>query len=75
MDDSEILHKIEKATYTYPVMKFFTYSHLPGKLQDISRRFAVLACAMAEEPADEETNTGLRFLLQAKDCAVRAALP
>jgi hypothetical protein len=58
-----------------PILKYFEYSHLPERLQDVSRPFYALAHAMAETvPAGPELSAGLRKLLEAKDCMVRAAL-
>jgi hypothetical protein len=58
------------------VLKFFTWEHLPPKLQDVSRPFADLAQAVATRaPNNPETTVALRKLLEAKDAAVRAALP
>ena len=59
-----------------PDLRFFEYEHLPTHLQDISKPFKLLAIEILEqvEPSDE-TTTFLRKLLEAKDCAVRAALP
>ncbi len=58
-----------------PIMKYFQYQHLKGDLQAISRDCAVLAETMdLRLPAGPETSAGLRKLLEAKDCFVRAAL-
>ncbi len=58
-----------------PILQYFTYAHLPEKLQAISKPFGDLAQHMAETlPPSSETSAGLRKLLEAKDCAVRAAL-
>lgn len=67
--------QIEHATEKYPIVKFFAYNHLPEPLQQVSMPFAKLAVAMAGVPRNAETSAGLRKLLEAKDCAVRAALP
>lgn len=57
------------------VLKFFQFSHLPEKLQTISRPFSTLAHEVAERaPDNQETTVALRKLLEAKDAAVRAAL-
>ena len=65
----EALHK------QYPILKFFRYDHLPDKLQVISRPFSYLAYDMARDlPGGAEVSAGLRKLLEAKDCLVRAAL-
>lgn len=57
------------------VLNFFAYSHLPEKLQAISKPFGDLAQQVAERsPQNQETTVALRKLLEAKDAAVRAAL-
>lgn len=55
-------------------MQFFSYEHLPPKLQDVSRPFSILAGHVAMGPMNIETFACLRKLLEAKDCAVRAAI-
>lgn len=58
------------------VLQFFVYAHLPAHLQDVSKPFHNLAYALAERaPDNQETTVALRKLLEAKDAAVRAALP
>jgi hypothetical protein len=58
-----------------PIMKYFEYAHLPEKLQVVSRPIADLALwADATLPESAEKSAGLRKLLEAKDCLVRAAL-
>jgi len=60
----------------YPIMRFFEYEHLPEPLRDVSRPCYMLAERMASElPPGAEVSAGLRKLLEAKDCFVRAALP
>jgi hypothetical protein len=61
------------------LLGFFDYEHLPEHLQVISKPFHDLAQKMVDElgvsskhPA--ELTVGLRKLLEAKDCMVRAAL-
>lgn len=59
------------------IMKFFSYDHLPeGILRETSRLCSNLAYDMyGNESLDgAELTTGLRKLLEAKDCFVRAAL-
>lgn len=59
----------------YPILQYFEYSHLPAHLQDISKPFAELAEVMVVKlPRNPETSAGLRKLLEAKDCFVRAAI-
>lgn len=67
---------IDQAKETFPILRFFSYEHLPPELQDISGPVAGLAAIMATKlPASPEVSAGLRKLLEAKDCFVRAALP
>ena len=57
------------------ILQFFAYEHLPEKLQLISKPFGELAKWMVETlPRNAERTAGLRKLLEAKDCAVRANL-
>jgi len=59
-----------------PIMKFFAYEHLPERLQKISKPLGELAKQMDEAlPGSAEKQAGLRKLLEAKDCFVRANLP
>lgn len=59
-----------------PILKFFAYEHLPEKLQVVSKPIGDLAREMDEAiPDGAEKSAGLRKLLEAKDCLVRAALP
>lgn len=58
-----------------PMLQFFAYGHLPERLQDISKPFGDLAQHMVMTlPRNPERSAGLRKLLEAKDCAVRAQL-
>lgn len=60
---------------TEPILKFFEYSHLPEHLQEASKPFHDMALnTFMKLPAGPERAAGLRKLLEAKDCAVRAAL-
>ncbi|MFM2091039.1 MAG: Erwinia phage vB EamM Alexandra [Planctomycetota bacterium] len=60
---------------TNPIMQFFAYAHLPPHLQAVSRPIGELAERMDKElPNGPEKSAGLRKLLEAKDCFVRAAL-
>jgi hypothetical protein len=57
------------------LLQFFNFTHLPGALQDVSKPFCELAHRLDDElPLNPELTASLRFLLQAKDCAVRAVL-
>lgn len=58
------------------LLQFFKYEHLPVQLQKTSEPFCVLAKWVFENlPSSAERTVALRKLLEAKDCAVRAALP
>lgn len=57
------------------VLQYFEYAHLPPKLQEVSKPLCDLAHAMAGGlGGSPEVIVGLRKLLEAKDCFVRAAL-
>lgn len=57
------------------LMQFFKYDHLPAHLQESSKSCAELAKKMDETLSETaEKTAGLRKLLEAKDCFVRALL-
>lgn len=57
------------------LMQFFSYAHLPERLQAVSKPFGDLAQTIVDTlPDNPERSTALRKLLEAKDCAVRALL-
>ena len=57
------------------MMRWFKYSHLPEHLQTVSRAVGDLATDMDEAlPEGAEKTAGLRKLLEAKDCFVRARI-
>ncbi|MEU5442777.1 MULTISPECIES: hypothetical protein [Streptomyces] len=58
---------------TAAVLQHFQFAHLPEHLQEVSRKFHDLAHQLAETLTGPELTAGLRKLLEAKDCAVRAA--
>ncbi len=59
-----------------PILRFFAWAHLPDYLARISAPFSRLAIALVEDlPRNAERTVALRKLLEAKDAAVRAALP
>lgn len=59
-----------------PIMKYFDFAHLPPALQGVSGDVYALACSMDSTlPDGPEKSAGLRKLLEAKDCFVRAKLP
>lgn len=55
------------------MLRHFTYSHLPPELAAVSKPFAELARTIDAHCSGPEATTALRKLLEAKDCAVRAA--
>ena len=60
---------------TSPIMRYFAFAHLPDNLKKVSTPFYVIAQFMDERlPDGPEKSAGLRKLLEAKDCMVRAAL-
>jgi hypothetical protein len=64
-----------EATIEEPMLKFFTFNHLPKPLQALSQPFAELAMHIVNNvPRNPERTVALRKLLEAKDCAVRASL-
>lgn len=62
----------------YPIFRYFAYDHLPPHLQKISKPFHDLAAQMINTVQDGEGGpekaAGLRKLLEAKDCFVRAGI-
>lgn len=61
-------------SYTH-LLKWFAYDHLPAHLQEISDPFGKLAVELADKlPISPQTTSFLERLLEAKDCAVRAAM-
>ena len=62
-------------TFEEPILQFFTYAHLPEKLQAVSRPFHRMAeTILGSVPRNPERTVALRKLLEAKDCAVRALI-
>lgn len=56
-------------------IKYFAYAHLPMHLQAVSKPLGDLATMLdAMLPEGPEKTAGMRKLLEAKDCFVRAAL-
>lgn len=59
---------------TAAILRYFEHDHLPAHLQEIARPLHDVAHEMAEKLSGPELTAGLRKLLEAKDCLVRAAL-
>lgn len=56
-----------------PILQYFKYAHLPDKLKQVSKPICELAELMdISLPNGAEKSAGLRKLLEAKDCMVRA---
>jgi len=71
MENFRSLVRMTMHPATEHIMQFFKYVHL----QEISKPAALLAEKMAESlPQNPELTAGLRKLLEAKDCFVRAKL-
>jgi hypothetical protein len=59
-----------------PILRYFSYSHLPEHLAAVSRPFYNMAHSIATTiPRNPERTIALRKLLESKDAAVRAVLP
>lgn len=60
---------------TEQLLRWFDYEHLPDDLQEVSEPAGQLATLMVSVlPDGPELSAGLRKLLEAKDCFVRAAV-
>lgn len=59
---------------TKAILEFFKYDHLPLHMQEVSKPICDLAHEMAANLTGPELTAGLRKLLEAKDCLVRAEL-
>jgi hypothetical protein len=61
---------------TQQIMRWFSYEHLPaGTPRHVSAMCAAMAGELLRElPDGPELTAGLRKLLEAKDCFVRAAI-
>jgi hypothetical protein len=60
----------------HQTLRYFEFNHLPEHLQTIAFQYAQLAQWTDQTlPDGPEKSAGLRKLLEAKDCAVRAGLP
>ncbi len=61
---------------TVSIARYFAFDHLPEPQRTISATCSALKNRMIEAlPDGDELTTGLRKLLEAKDCFVRASLP
>lgn len=75
-EDQMPQHSAPPAPKPNDLIRFFAYEHLPPRLQQVSKPIGDLAREMdALLTNSAEKTAGLRKLLEAKDCLVRAALP
>lgn len=57
------------------LLQFFSYAHLPPHLAEVSKPFCVLALHLVQDlPRNPERTEALRYMLLAKDSAVRAVV-
>jgi hypothetical protein len=59
---------------TAAILPYFDFEHLATNLAAVSQPFHDLAHLIANDLEGPEVTAGLRKLLEAKDCIVRAAL-
>lgn len=60
---------------TASIVRYFEFEHLKQPLRGVSEQCAILAQEMLDRlPDGPELTAGLRKLLEAKDCFVRASL-
>ena len=58
-----------------PIIRYFAFEHLPPHLRGVSALIGKVAMELDDNLPDcEEKQAGLRRLLEAKDCFVRAKL-
>ena len=59
---------------SFPIMQYFAFGHLPEELRSTSKAFSDFANWLLAQPHgnNAEVAAGLRKLLEAKDCFVRA---
>lgn len=70
-----MLEAIKDSDMPSTTIKYFAFSHLPAKLQTVSKPLGYLAAQLEVMlPDGPEKSAGMRKLLEAKDCFVRAAL-
>lgn len=59
---------------TLGLLRWFDSGHLPKHLAEVSDKFGELAYWVADRASGAEVTTAVRKILEAKDCAVRAAV-
>ncbi|WP_425636138.1 hypothetical protein [Vibrio owensii] len=74
-DDGYTIDKSGDDQSGSPILRYFAYKHLPEHLQKVSKPLGELAVLMDSVlPDGAEKSAGLRKLLEAKDCFVRASV-
>jgi hypothetical protein len=74
--DGATVHDVVWTPEPPPILRHFEFGHLPEHLQAVSKEFHALAHLMVRLLENgPELSACLRKLLEAKDCAVRAARP
>ncbi len=60
---------------TEPAFRYFSFAHLPTRLQDVSKRFYDVAeWLVLSVPVSSERTKAIDRLLESKDAAIRASL-
>lgn len=68
------METLEEYRGMYPVVQFFSWSHLPPEKAQFSKPFGELALHLCQTlPSNNETVKALDALLIAKDAAVRSS--
>lgn len=74
-EDSHVMIYNGSAASSNQIMQFFAYAHLPAHLQSVSKLVGLLAQQMDSIlPDGAEKSSGMRKLLEAKDCFVRSLM-
>jgi hypothetical protein len=75
MSPANVKAPLPRHPATMGLLRFFAYRHLPEPLQAVASGCWELAHRQVEQlPDGPELTAGLRHLMEAKDCFLRAAL-
>lgn len=66
------MHMSQPTNQSEKLLGYFAFGHLPDNLAHVAKPFSDAAHECAKLPSCAERTAGLRKLLEAKDCAVRA---
>ena len=73
MEATTVSEKASRSNPAEAMMSYFKFDHLPSHLLPVGASVWDLACKMvATLPSNAETTAGMRKLLEAKDCFLRA---